>query len=73
VRERLWLPLPHVFVHALNALHAVVAQWMGQAPSLQAMVTVRVGSQGAPPLAVSVVTVRTRVLSPVSHDLVHAV
>jgi hypothetical protein len=41
VRERLWLPLPHDFVHTLNALHEVVAQWMGQAPLPQATVMVR--------------------------------
>ena len=66
-RERLFVPPPHVLVHAVNADQADVAQCTGQGPSLQASVSPS-APHTAPPCAAATVTARVRVRVPALHE-----
>jgi hypothetical protein len=68
-REAYWLPLPHVLVHVLHAVHASVKQSVAHACVLQSCVSDTCG-HALPPLFWSVCT-RERLWLPPSHDLVH--
>ena len=39
-RERDWAPVPHVLVHAVQALKARTAQWIGHGPWVHERVSV---------------------------------
>jgi hypothetical protein len=71
VRERLWAPVPHDLVHAVQAPNEVTMQFAAQASSLQLRVSALCG-QALPPAA-GCVMVRERLWLPVPHDLVHVV
>jgi hypothetical protein len=71
VRERLWLPPPHVFVHVLHVLNSDTVQCTGHPPRLQVPCSV-VAPHATPPKPAAVVTVRERDLVPWAQVIVHA-
>ena len=71
LRDRLCDPVPHDFVHAVQALKPDTTQCPAQLCVLQARVSSR-WLHGLPPEA-AVVTLRLRLCDPVPHDCVHVV
>jgi hypothetical protein len=71
LRLRDWVPLPHDLVQAVQALKAVVSQWIGHGPSVQACVSAVCGHAAPPNRGATLV--RERLWTPAAHVVLHAV
>ena len=69
LRLRDWLPVPHDWVHVVQAENALAWQWIGHGPWSHARVSA-VCAQAAPP-CVGCVLARVRDCEPAPHDVVH--